>query len=41
MIIETILQKFGVDCEYGVDTTPITNSTFLMKMHGSVNWTIV
>lgn len=38
MIIETVLHELGVNCDYGVDTTPIENSTLLMKMHGSVNW---
>lgn len=39
LIIETILHKLNANCDYGIDTAPIENSTLLMKMHGSVNWT--
>jgi len=39
MIIETILRKFAITCDYGLDSKPIENSVLLMKMHGSVNWT--
>ena len=38
MIIEEVLRKLDVECDYGFSTTPIENSLFLMKMHGSVNW---
>lgn len=39
LIIENILEKLSINCDYGTERTPITNSVFLMKMHGSVNWT--
>ena len=39
LTIETALNELKVNCDYGVDDTPIKNSVLLMKMHGSVNWT--
>jgi len=39
LTIETVLRELEVNCDYGVDATPIENSILLMKMHGSVNWT--
>jgi len=38
LILEETLRKLDVECDYGFDTTPVDNSLFLMKMHGSVNW---
>jgi len=39
LIIETILQKLEINCDYALSTKSIENSVTLMKMHGSVNWT--
>lgn len=39
LIIETILEKLGITCDYGINKTKPEKSTTLFKIHGSVNWT--
>jgi len=39
MVIETVLQKLEINCDYAISAKPIENSVPLMKIHGSVNWT--
>jgi len=38
LVIESVLAKLGITCDYGLNQKPLKDSQLLLKMHGSVNW---